>query len=415
MKRRIVVKRIYEKGKEVTLSPAVKKNSTKAKVAESRNAARRVVSPTIAKSREVSAKKEKVLIPPSAGRPSLKRIFIDDYEFPQHYGTSRLRLMVKDPLCIYAYWQLPQDLGRLLSGRLSKEEIDSARIVLRMYDVTLINFDGTNANSYFDTEVGFNTTNWYIKLWLDNISYIAELGLLIKDGRFFALVRSNQAHTPRAGYSPRSEQMWMQVKEDEGKSIFVRPIISRSAPHYDKSKTEHRRRIYLSEEDIRNYYAKLSPLLRDIISSRLLSYFARKRAGFKFVLEGESEQSRRDILSKLPKGYFIKRILLGASESFVILGGGSEERVGGASEFRIKQHQFFFEIATELIVYGRTEPNAEVWLGDKKIKLRKDGTFTLRFALPDGKIPLEFKAISHDKINSKKINTKVERSTEPQV
>ena len=413
MKRRIVVKRIYEKGKEVTLSPAVKKNSTKAKVAESRNAARRVVSPTIAKSREVSAKKEKVLIPPSAGRPSLKRIFIDDYEFPQNYGTSRLRLLVKDPLSIYAYWQLPQDLVRLLSGRLSKEEIDSSRLVLRMYDVTLINFDGTNANSYFDTEVGFSTTNWYIKLWLDNISYIAELGLLIKDGKFFALVRSNQAHTPRAGYSPRSEQIWMQVKEDEGKSIFVRPIINRSAPNYDKPKTGPKRRIYLSEEDISNYYANLSPLLRDIISLRLLS--ARKRVGFKFILEGESEQSRRDILSKLPKGYFIKRIMLGASENLVILGGGSEERFGGASEFNIKQHQFLFEIATELVVYGRTEPNAEVWLGDKNIELRRDGTFTLRFALPDGKIPLEFKAVSHDKINSKKINAKVERRTDPQV
>ena len=75
-----------------------------------------------------------------------------------------------------------------------------------------------------------------------------------------------------------------------------------------------------------------------------------------------------------------------------------------------KSDDFYFEIGTELIVYGRTEPDAEVWLENKKIHLRQDGTFSLRFALADGVIPLGFQAISNSKKHVRRIITKVERS-----
>ncbi len=46
---------------------------------------------------------------------------------------------------------------------------------------------------------------------------------------------------------------------------------------------------------------------------------------------------------------------------------------------------FWLVVDAELIVYGATEPDAAVSVQGKPVKLRKDGTFTLRFALPDGK------------------------------
>ncbi|MCX5687566.1 MAG: Rho termination protein, partial [Candidatus Omnitrophica bacterium] len=58
-----------------------------------------------------------------------------------------------------------------------------------------------------------------------------------------------------------------------------------------------------------------------------------------------------------------------------------------------------------------TEPDAEVRLGDKKVDLRPDGTFSMRFALPDGKINLPFAATSSDKVETRKITTNVERTT----
>ena len=81
----------------------------------------------------------------------------------------------------------------------------------------------------------------------------------------------------------------------------------------------------------------------------------------------------------------------------------------GASEGRLNKRKFFFEIWTELIVHGRTEPDAAVWLNQKGIKLNPDGTFSLRYALPDGEIPFKFIAQSSDGVEQRHINTSVER------
>ncbi len=57
---------------------------------------------------------------------------------------------------------------------------------------------------------------------------------------------------------------------------------------------------------------------------------------------------------------------------------------------------FWFNVNAELIIYGATEPNAKVTLGGHEIKLRSDGTFSFRFALPDGKYDLPAVAVSAD-------------------
>jgi hypothetical protein len=59
---------------------------------------------------------------------------------------------------------------------------------------------------------------------------------------------------------------------------------------------------------------------------------------------------------------------------------------------------FWLVVDAELIVYGATEPDAHVTVQGRPLKLRKDGTFTLRFALPDGKqeIPVVAKSAHID-------------------
>jgi hypothetical protein len=66
----------------------------------------------------------------------------------------------------------------------------------------------------------------------------------------------------------------------------------------------------------------------------------------------------------------------------------------------------------ELIVYGATEPDAMVTLAGQRVKLRPDGTFTLRFALPDGKLDLESHAYSADGMEERVIKPVVERNTD---
>lgn len=76
-----------------------------------------------------------------------------------------------------------------------------------------------------------------------------------------------------------------------------------------------------------------------------------------------------------------------------------------------KQRKFWLVVDCELIVYGATEPDAKVSVQGKEIKLRPDGTFTLRFALPDGKQVIPVKAVSSDELEERTITPIVTRET----
>lgn len=78
---------------------------------------------------------------------------------------------------------------------------------------------------------------------------------------------------------------------------------------------------------------------------------------------------------------------------------------------KAKKRKFWFVLDCELIVYGATEPDASVSVQGKPIKLRQDGTFTLRFALPDGKQVIPVKAVSNDKVEEHTITPLVMRET----
>ena len=72
---------------------------------------------------------------------------------------------------------------------------------------------------------------------------------------------------------------------------------------------------------------------------------------------------------------------------------------------------FHFQIDAELIVYGSTEPNARVTLQGEPVQLRNDGTFTVRFSLPDSRQIIPAVAASADGIEERTIVLAVERNT----
>jgi len=94
------------------------------------------------------------------------------------------------------------------------------------------------------------------------------------------------------------------------------------------------------------------------------------------------------------------------------IGSGSVTSFGsGAWPKAEKGRKFRFWVATELILYGGTEPDARVTVQGKEVKLRPDGTFSMRFALPDGKVPLPVTATSGDGIEERTIDTNVTKKS----
>jgi len=76
-----------------------------------------------------------------------------------------------------------------------------------------------------------------------------------------------------------------------------------------------------------------------------------------------------------------------------------------------RERGFWMHVDAELIVYGATEPDANVTVQDKPIQLRPDGTFTLRFALPDGKQTIKVTAVSADGKEERTVTPEVTRQT----
>jgi hypothetical protein len=80
--------------------------------------------------------------------------------------------------------------------------------------------------------------------------------------------------------------------------------------------------------------------------------------------------------------------------------GGAERRKG-----------FWFNVNAELIIYGATEPDASVTIGGRKIQIRRDGTFSFRFALPDGSYDLPVQATSADESDTRRAELEFSRAT----
>jgi hypothetical protein len=76
-----------------------------------------------------------------------------------------------------------------------------------------------------------------------------------------------------------------------------------------------------------------------------------------------------------------------------------------------KARKFWFQLDAELIVYGATAPNSRVTLQGEPVKLRPDGTFTMRFSLPDSRQIIPAVATSADGVEERTIVLAVERNT----
>ncbi|HSB80420.1 MAG TPA: DUF4912 domain-containing protein [Candidatus Methylomirabilis sp.] len=142
--------------------------------------------------------------------PAPARLDREDLPLPDAYGKDRLVLLPIDPYWVHAYWEL--SAPRVSDSPRGSGEAGDARYILRVYDVTFIQFDGTNARGFFDIEISRTAGNWYINLWSPGKSLCAEVGLGRPDGSFSPLVRSNVIQTPPTSSSPRTEERWIRVE-----------------------------------------------------------------------------------------------------------------------------------------------------------------------------------------------------------
>ncbi len=260
-------------------------------------------------------------------------------ELPGQYGEDKITVLVRDPRWIYAYWEItPQAFDRV--RKQVGEKFNSAKMALRVYDVSKINFNGSNAHGFFDIPINQYADSWYIETGGPGKSFCVDIGYLLPGGRFITIARSNAVRMPLEGASGLTDEEWMVPEEMFARLYGMGFGMGRSSP----------------------------------------------------VGKAWQEKIRHVLFSGIPGSPGIASMV------------SPVKRVP-------KEKKFWLVVDCELIVYGATEPDAKVTVQGKVVKLRLDGTFTLRFALPDGTQVIPVKAVSSDNSEERTITPIVERNT----
>jgi hypothetical protein len=122
------------------------------------------------------------------------RLFEEErFLFPESYGVNRVRLLVKDPEWLFAYWDVnPASLGDLGQG-LGERALAVSRLTLRIKDPV----HGGSSDILLPPGARW----WYVRGDSASRSYRAELGVTLPSGEFRRLAESNTVVTPRVGPS----------------------------------------------------------------------------------------------------------------------------------------------------------------------------------------------------------------------
>ncbi len=256
-------------------------------------------------------------------------------ELPQSYGVTRLVILPRDPRWIHCYWEIAsytwQEIERTVGGAARS----SGRPVIRFFT--------SDESKFFDVPVHIDARNWYIQMPEGGGFWVAEIGLVLPDGRFVRLARSNQIKMPSGQVSNVLDEKWGIVKA-EWERLFQ---LSGGG------------KLGAGSLEITKMLAQRWEFLKSISSwpgSAGISSLARPAApGIK---------------------------------------------------------GFWLRADCELIVYGATEADAKVTVQGQPIALNPDGTFSLRFALPDGTLNIPIEATSADGDFNKGIAFTVSRSTD---
>lgn len=113
---------------------------------------------------------------------------------PQIHGKMHAKLI--PPRKAMFIWD-SSDLPKQLFQHYFNISFDKLVPVIRIYDVTQIQFNGKNAHHFYDISIPYEEGYWAVKGLFSNRSYLAEIGVKISNADFFPLLRSNSIRIPK--------------------------------------------------------------------------------------------------------------------------------------------------------------------------------------------------------------------------
>ncbi len=123
-----------------------------------------------------------------------KRLFEEErFVFPGTYGVNRVRLLVRDPEWVFAYWDVSPEGMKELARSVGERALALSRLTLRIVDPV--------SGAASDILLPPGARWWYVRTDAARRRYRAELGVTLPSGEFRRLAWSNSVVTPRVGPS----------------------------------------------------------------------------------------------------------------------------------------------------------------------------------------------------------------------
>lgn len=299
-------------------------------------------------------------------------------ELPSGYGESRIVVMPRDPQWAYCYWDVANE---------SKEELrrqGGQQLALRIYDTTDIDINSESPHSVQEYLCDELAREWYLPVPVSDRNYVVDIGYRCNDGRWLILARSNSIRIPPVYPSDWIEDNFVTV--DWNQELRSNTIFELVPP---RQKQE-----FIGNQYNNEIYENIFGVSESPESMRM--------AGSMF---GSMHQTPEQSLSSyiFPSGVGMWAM---PTSSGVNMSG-----VGFASAPPAKPRKFWLVADAELIVYGATEPDANVTIGGQPIKLNPDGTFRFQMSFQDGVIDYPIVAVAADGEQQRSVHMNFERQT----
>ncbi len=333
-------------------------------------------------------------------------------ELPEGYGTKKLFLTARDPHWIFAFWDLSKE-QRQDYNRQSAE----GHLVVRTY------LNSSHGEMISETQVHPESRSWFIFVGQGGARYVAELGYLSKKGIWHSISMSSATVTPPDRQSDDVSAQFVtlhQAVKFEEVVVAAREVVADSLP-----------------------FVEMIDQLRSEGHSELPRIPESQDAGTSKATDNPPEQpdwtpAQMEALARVIKLDSLRRVWMGSLEITELIRrqlqvdaitgreGGMAAPGGAPGKLELgvsspthtadKRHGmkrgFWFNINAELVIYGSTERDAEVTIGGRRVKLRPDGSFSFRFALPDGRYELPVSAVASDKEDERRASLTFARSTD---
>jgi len=105
---------------------------------------------------------------------------------PEEYGPNSFFLIVVDPNVVFLDWEIA-------SGAVPG---DTLPLSARIYDVTGLEFDGSNAHGFVEIALDSLSGRGYCEIMMHGRDILAEIGFVDASGKFIALIRTARVSVP---------------------------------------------------------------------------------------------------------------------------------------------------------------------------------------------------------------------------